>query len=178
MVAQGPDQDGQRLTRSGRVDRVAHGSVGLRALGEHAAQYGNVGIDVVVDASFGLLRVRPVEPAGVLDDGALPCDRHGEQERVETGVVEALADESPGREHQSRLIASELPQAGKRVATAARRDLAVERDELRDVLAQAFDEAVEMVAALCEDDWSTTLLEASVSAAIKSSRGSSVARAE
>jgi hypothetical protein len=55
-------------------------------------------VDVVVDASVMLADCGPMEPARVLRDRALPRDQECEHERVESGVVEALAEVAARRD--------------------------------------------------------------------------------
>jgi len=48
--------------------------------------------------------MRPVQPAGILHQRALPRHRQSEKERVEPRIVEALADVLPGGQHEPLLI--------------------------------------------------------------------------
>jgi len=56
------------------------------------------GVDEIDDPNVGLVGVFPMQAAGVLLQCAFPGYRHGEDQGVERGMVEAFADESPGRE--------------------------------------------------------------------------------
>jgi hypothetical protein len=51
---------------------------------------GSSGIDVVVDHDIRLVRMTAVQAPGVPDERSPPCDGHGQQQRVEARVVEAL----------------------------------------------------------------------------------------
>src|SRR5947209_3840132 len=95
--------------------------------------------------------MRTVEPAGVLDDRALPGDRHRQQERVQTGIVEAFTDVATGCEHESGLVSRKVSQALERRAPGFDLDPAVTHDDVRYVLAERFGEPFEMVAPLRED---------------------------
>ena len=68
----------------------------------HACQHGNATIHVVVDDHVRFARVLPVQPAGVLLQRPSPCDRHGQEERVQARVVEPLTDAAAGGDDDSR----------------------------------------------------------------------------
>jgi len=72
-----------------RASGVADGSIPAKSLLEHPQQHRHVAIDVVVeDPDLLLPGVRPMKPAGVLDERSPP--RHGkrEEERIQPRIVE------------------------------------------------------------------------------------------
>jgi hypothetical protein len=93
-----------------------------------------------------------VKSAGVLDDCALPCHWHGQQQRIQARIVKALADEAAGGEYEARLSAGEIGQTSECVAAPTRRYVSVERNELGNLRAEALDETRQMLAALGQDD--------------------------
>jgi hypothetical protein len=74
----------------------------------HAPENWYFGVDVVVDANVALGGVGATKATGVLRDGSLPSDRHRQQQRVESRVIEAFADVAAGGEYDARLIVREL----------------------------------------------------------------------
>ena len=82
------------------VDRVAEAAIAADGPFAHAPERRHRAVDIVVDRHFAFGRMQPVQPAGILRERALPGDRHREKQRVETGVVEPLADIAPdGDQH-------------------------------------------------------------------------------
>src|SRR5665213_1304789 len=78
-----------------RANAITQSAVSGLPFLSHSCQYGNRGVNVVVYGNFSFVGVIAVEPAGILRDGAFPRNRHCQEERVETRVVEALAEISP-----------------------------------------------------------------------------------
>ena len=72
--------------------RVAHGPIAAQSLFEHLGEHRHIAVDVVHHTHFGFRVMLAVQAAGILDQRAFPRDRHGEEQGVETGVVEALSD--------------------------------------------------------------------------------------
>ena len=66
---------------------VSGGAFGQRC-GEHAGG----GVVVVVDFGGGFAGVGAQDPPGVLDQASFERDRRGEEQGVQGGAVEALAD--------------------------------------------------------------------------------------
>ncbi len=55
------------------------------------------GVDEVDDPHVGLAGVLAVQAASVLLQRPLPGNRHGQDQRVQRRVIEALANQLPGR---------------------------------------------------------------------------------
>ena len=83
---------------------VTHRPVPAKAFVKHAHQHRTVTVHIVVDADLSFARIGAVKPASVLDQGALPRDGHGQEERIEPGIVEALADVATGRQQDAPRI--------------------------------------------------------------------------
>jgi hypothetical protein len=88
-------------------------------------------VDVVVDASVMLADCGPMEPARVLRDRALPRDQECEHERVESGVVEALAEVAARRDDRGGPAA--FGELGERSSTIGGSQAAVQFGEVRDL---------------------------------------------
>ena len=56
------------------------------------------GIDKIDDPNVGLGSVLPMQPPGVLLQRAFPGHRHGQNQSVERGMIEAFPNESTGCE--------------------------------------------------------------------------------
>ena len=63
-----------------------------------------------------------MQPACVLHDGAPPRDRHGQEQSVQSRVVEALSDIPPCREDQELLAIADGGQSGQRLSALLRAD--------------------------------------------------------
>jgi hypothetical protein len=74
---------------------VPDGSVASQAALEHAGQHWYATINVVVDPHLALARMESPDSAGVLNECPLPGSRRGEEEGIQLGIVESLADGSP-----------------------------------------------------------------------------------
>lgn len=72
-----------------------------RACANPPDSHRHLAIDIVVDADLALGRMQSVNSTGVLDESALPRDRHGQKQSVESSVVETLADVSASRDDDS-----------------------------------------------------------------------------
>ena len=62
------------------------------------------GIDKIDDPNIGLGSVLSMQAAGVLLQRPLSRHRHGQDQCIERGMVEAFPDESPGREQDPRRV--------------------------------------------------------------------------
>ena len=79
------------------------GFVGAAPLFEHTGEHRLVKIGVVVDAHLTLVLVEAMQTSNILSDGASPRYRHCQEQGVEAGLVEALADESARGQNHLRL---------------------------------------------------------------------------
>src|SRR6266516_5273292 len=88
----------------GKAAWVGEAEVGIprNALGEGGGEDWGLHIVVVVDFSGALAGIGAQDPADVLDEAALECDRRGQEQGVEGWAVEALADVWAGGDHQQR----------------------------------------------------------------------------
>ena len=76
-----------------------------------------------------------MEPAGVLDNGALPRNRHGQQEGVKTWVVEPFTEVAARCEDEPGLVVRLLSELCDRCTPGLGLDRAVENDEVRYLVA-------------------------------------------
>ncbi len=81
--------------------RVAKAFVSLDAFGAHAVERRHGVVQIIVDPHFPLFRVQAVQPADVLRQRSPPRHRHCQEKCVETGVVEAFSDITPGCDQHS-----------------------------------------------------------------------------
>jgi hypothetical protein len=100
-----------------------------------------------------------VKPTGVLNYRPLPRDRHGQQEGVQPGVVEAFADVPAGCQHEARLVAGEIGQTLKRCASGLLLNATVEHHQVRHIAVKLSGESVEVLTALGQDHWRTALAD-------------------
>ena len=59
----------------------------------HPAQPRIIDFHIVIDTKVGLALAAAVKAAGILLERSLPGDRQGQDEGVEAGMIEALADQ-------------------------------------------------------------------------------------
>ncbi len=60
------------------------------------------GVDVVVDSDIVLVEMRPVQSARILLKSSFPRDRHRQHQGIQGRMVEPLADQSSGRQKNTR----------------------------------------------------------------------------
>jgi hypothetical protein len=70
----------------------------------HCQQHRHAGVSVVEDLNLPFRRVDAVEATGVLLNRAAPGHEQSKEQRVETGIVEPLADIAAGYERHSGLL--------------------------------------------------------------------------
>ena len=87
-----------------KKDRVADSLVPATSPIKHSRQHGHVEIGVIVDAHLALPVVQTMQPARVLRDRSPPRDRKRQKQRVQTWVVESLANVLAGREDDSPFL--------------------------------------------------------------------------
>jgi hypothetical protein len=80
--------------RVASCDRLAPSPV------EHSRQHRHVQIGIVVDAHLALAVVQTMRSAGVLRDRSSPRDRKRQKQRVQTRIVEPLANVLTSREDE------------------------------------------------------------------------------
>ena len=90
----------------------------------------HLAVYVVVDPDLGLARVEAMQPAGVLDEGALPRDRQRQKERVQAGVVEALANVPTRGQDEALFVGREFGKLRRRGLPSTRGHAPVEHHEV------------------------------------------------
>jgi hypothetical protein len=90
-----------------------------------------------------------VEAAGVLGDNSAPGNGHGEKQRIETGVIEALADEFTRGDDDAGFAFGNGGELRVRLAQGFPSHAALEDDEVWRVRADQFGEKREMFRAFC-----------------------------
>ena len=101
---------------------IAYGPIAGHPAFVHPRQDGNPPIHIVVDPRLGLPRMQSMQPSCVLHDGAPPRDRHGQEQGVQSRLVEALPDVPPGRKDQEFLAIGYGGQSGQRLPALLRAD--------------------------------------------------------
>jgi len=104
-------------TISGCGDRVPDGGVAAEPLLVHLGQHRHEGVHIVDDRHRALAFVEPMEPSGILLNGAAPGDGQGQEQGVESSVVETLADVPSSGQEDSRSVVGDR---GERAAIARR----------------------------------------------------------
>ena len=69
---------------------ISEAPVSSFSFGGHLRQYWFVSIDIIVDDHFALGGVQAVKPAGILRERPTPGDWQGQEQCIETGVVETF----------------------------------------------------------------------------------------
>ncbi len=72
--------------------RVSDGFISVTTAVEHPREHCDVQVSVVVNAHFTLAFMQAMQSADVLRDRSMPGDRKRQEQGVEPGVVESLAD--------------------------------------------------------------------------------------
>ena len=101
---------------------IANGSIAGQPAFVHPRQDRNPPVHIVVDPHLGLRRMQSMQPTCVLHDGAPPRDRHGQEQGVQSRVVEALADVPPCGENQKLLTIGDGGQRRQRLSALLRAD--------------------------------------------------------
>src|ERR1043166_818399 len=86
------------------LDHVTNRGVALQPTLVHPGQHQNVTVHIIVDLHKSLVVVETMQPAYILLQCALPGDRHGQKERVETRVVKPFSDVASRRQNHSRFV--------------------------------------------------------------------------
>jgi hypothetical protein len=103
--------------------------------------------------------MKPVQSAGILNQGAFPGNGHRQEESVESGVVESFADVSTCSENESLLSVWDLAEGCPDLSSFLCRHAPVENHEVPSKSAQPLREVLEVISALCEQDGRPALLE-------------------
>jgi hypothetical protein len=69
----------------------------------HAGESRHAHVDIIVDDHLTLGIVETVQPARIPGKRAFPCDRHGKEQGIETGIVETLTKIASGRDNDAFL---------------------------------------------------------------------------
>src|SRR5207248_7240302 len=134
------------------ASRIADRAIAAQALLEHAEEHGDLAVDVVEDAHFGLARMEPMEASRVLYEDALPGNRHGEEKGIQARVIEPLADVAPCRQDESFLIRRDSRQLILHDALCLGAHPALENDEMASQRLEAAREVLQVVLALGKKD--------------------------
>ena len=92
-----------------------------------------------------------MEAARVLDKGTLPCDGESQEEGVQAGIIEPLADETARRHHDPLLRFRDLREVLGRLPTCLRAAAAFQYDDIPGHAPKAIGEELDMVPPLRED---------------------------
>jgi hypothetical protein len=87
-----------------------------------------------------------------LNDGALPRDRHRQQQRVEAGIVKALPDVATRREHRTLTVIVAARQSLVCGAILRRAHIAEENDRLVAAVGESLRQPFEVIASFGEDE--------------------------
>src|SRR5512145_1664644 len=80
--------------------RIADRAIRGEPLLEHPKQHRDFPVHIVIDSHLGLGRMMSMEPAAVLNQRPFPRDRQGEEECVESGIIEAFTDVAARRHYE------------------------------------------------------------------------------
>src|SRR5215475_5602226 len=86
-------------------DVEAEGLIGGEAFGVHAVEDRNADVDIVVELDVVLAVTLTEEPSDVLHDSPLEGEGEGQEQGVERGPVEALAEVGAGGDQHDALLA-------------------------------------------------------------------------
>jgi len=147
------DFDGPTGQRAGgEQDGVTDGFVADAAFVEHAGEHRDIEVGIIVDANFFFAVVEAVEAASVLGDDAAPGDGHGKKESVETGIIEAFADEFAGGKNDASFVFGNGLKLIECLLEGFAGHPALEGDQVGDVGAEEFGENLNVFGALSEDE--------------------------
>jgi len=132
------------------IQLVSHGPVASQALLEHPCKNRYPAVNIVKDANFGLAMVSAMEAAGVLDQGSLPGDGQGQEQSVQPGVVEPLADEAPRSQKDPLLRVGDLRELLCRPPACLRACSPFENQDIPRSPSKALGEELKIVSPLCE----------------------------
>src|SRR5674476_45176 len=79
---------GKQIARTGYL--VTDSLIPDATFRSHAGENRHAHINIIVDDHLALGIVETVQPARILGKRAFPCDRHGKEQGIKTGIVEAL----------------------------------------------------------------------------------------
>jgi len=74
----------------------------------HAFQQRDVNIDEIINDNFVFAFVSPVKPSGILSDGATPCDRRCQQQRVWAWTIKTFVRILSRRNYNERLVSGNI----------------------------------------------------------------------
>jgi hypothetical protein len=73
-------------------DPVAQTPISRLPLGRHLGEHRLVLIDVIINDHVALRSVQAMQSAGILGERSSPGDRHGQEQRIESRIIKALAE--------------------------------------------------------------------------------------
>ncbi len=77
---------------AGGAQAISQGLIGGSSFRGHARENRHIIIDIVVDHHLALGVVETMKASGILSDSAFPRDWHGQEQRVETGVIKTFSE--------------------------------------------------------------------------------------
>jgi hypothetical protein len=140
----------------GEEDGVADCFVSCATAVEHAREHGDVEVGVVVNLHHSLAVVEAVKSSGVLRDGAAPGDGHGEEESVESGIVEAFADKLSGGKDDARFVLGDGRELLHSGAEGFLSEAPFEGDEVLNFFLQQGGQELKVFGSLGEDEGCAT----------------------
>src|ERR1039457_2203079 len=141
------------------ASRVTDATVTAQALLEHPEQHRNVAINVVDDLDFVLCWMQAMEPTCVLCQRALPRYRESQEERIKPSIIKPLTNVAACCDNNSFLAARDRSELTRCLASHRGTHPTLKYDNMSCKFRQLSREILEMVFALSEQNWRTTLFE-------------------
>lgn len=62
----------------------------------HALEHRNMQVHIIINLDKLLIRMEPMKTAGILLQGSLPGNRHGQKQRIQPRIIEAFPNITTG----------------------------------------------------------------------------------
>ncbi len=125
----------------------------------HPGKHGNLVVDIVVDDDLSLCVMEAMEPTCILGESSLPGDGHGQKQRVQPCVVEALAEIASGRDQDAFFGLGDCREPRRDIAALLLALAAAQDDHMFCETREASGERFEVVGALGNHDGRTSCIE-------------------
>ena len=135
-----------------KLQCVAHRFIASTTAVEHPRQHRDVQVSVVVDAHLALAVMQPVQSTDVLRDRSMPGDGKRQEQGVEPGVVESLADVAAGRQEHAILMRWNRGQRGVRAIALGFAHATAKDDQVPHLGREAAGQLIEMIISLGQND--------------------------